>query len=117
MLQQHRTEASDRAEARPASPGPDNLLDRNSTAEALTHAGFRTAPSTLATKAVRGGGPPYQLFGRKPLYRWSDALEWARSRLSAPRRTTSEHAASARFEDSAELAKKPAQAAQPAQSV
>ena len=40
--------------------------------------------------ATRGGGPIYQLFGRKPLYRWGDALEWAQSRLSKPIRSTSE---------------------------
>jgi hypothetical protein len=40
--------------------------------------------------ATRGGGPPYRLFGRKPLYRWADALERAKSRLSRPVRTTSE---------------------------
>ena len=34
-------------------------------------------PKTLATKASRGGGPPYRLFGRKPLYRWGDGLDWA----------------------------------------
>jgi hypothetical protein len=40
--------------------------------------------------ATRGGGPQYQLFGRKPLYRWGDSLEWAKGRLSKPIRSTSE---------------------------
>ena len=40
--------------------------------------------------ATRGGGPPYQIFGRWPLYRWGDALAWAEARLSQPRRSTSE---------------------------
>jgi len=40
--------------------------------------------------ATRGGGPPYRTFGRTVLYKWSEALGWAESRLSAPRRTTSE---------------------------
>src|SRR3954471_19185238 len=45
---------------------------------------------TLATKAVRGDGPTYRVFGRTVLYRWADALAWAEGRLSAPRRSTSE---------------------------
>ncbi len=68
----------------------DALLTRADVASALTESGFPVSAATLATKAVRGGGPPYQLFGRKPLYRWSAALEWARSRLSRPVSNTSE---------------------------
>jgi hypothetical protein len=66
----------------------DEMLRR--LAHALSAAGYPTAPATLATMATRGGGPPYRLYGRIPLYRWGDALAWAESRLSAPRRTTSE---------------------------
>jgi hypothetical protein len=51
------------------------LLTRKQTAAALTEAGFKTAPATLASKATRGGGPPYRLFGRVPLYRWANSLE------------------------------------------
>jgi hypothetical protein len=68
----------------------DALLTRAAVASALTEVGFPVSAATLATKAVRGGGPPYQLFGRKPLYRWGAALEWARSRLSRPVTNTSE---------------------------
>jgi len=68
----------------------DDLLDRSTTAQALTAAGYPTKPSTLATKACRGGGPPYQLYGRMPLYEWGKALSWARSRLSAPISSSSE---------------------------
>jgi hypothetical protein len=68
----------------------DALLSRANTAAALTGAGFGISPATLATKATRGGGPPYRLFGRKPLYRWGDALEWARGRLSEPVTNTSQ---------------------------
>jgi hypothetical protein len=70
---------------------PDALLIREHTARALTEHGFPTATATLATKATRGGGPPYRLFGRKPLYRWGDALEWAQSRLSEPASSSSAH--------------------------
>lgn len=69
---------------------PDNLLRRSELAKALTEAGFPVSASTLSTKASRGGGPPFQSFGRIPLYRWGDALAWANSRLSAPRCSTSE---------------------------
>ncbi|MDB5593739.1 MAG: DNA-binding protein [Hyphomicrobiales bacterium] len=68
----------------------DTLLPRDLTATSLTAAGFPITVSTLATKATRGGGPPYRLFGKKPLYRWGDALDWAQGRLSKPVRSTSE---------------------------
>lgn len=69
---------------------PDALLTREQTSEALKESGFPNEPSTLATKASRGGGPPFHKFGARVLYRWGDALAWAQSRLSAPRRNTSE---------------------------
>lgn len=69
---------------------PDARLTRERTAEALTAAGYPVASKTLATKATRGGGPPYCLFSGRALYRWGDALEWARSMTTAPRRSTSE---------------------------
>ena len=69
---------------------PTALLRRKLTAEALTEAGHPVSDKTLATKAVRGGGPPYRLFGRKPLYRWGDGLDWAAGRLSKPICSTSE---------------------------
>ncbi len=68
----------------------DAMLSRKAAAEALTAAGYPTSEATLATKATRGGGPLYQLFGRKPLYRWRDALAWAEGRLSKPVRTAAE---------------------------
>jgi hypothetical protein len=74
----------------PTDPNPETLLRRKATAEALTALGFPCSDKTLATKATRGGGPPYRSFGRIPLYRWGDALAWAQSRLSAPRGSTSE---------------------------
>jgi hypothetical protein len=69
---------------------PDALLIREATAHALTAAGFPVATKTLATKATRGGGPPYMLFSKRALYRWGDALAWAQGNLTAPRRSTSE---------------------------
>jgi hypothetical protein len=69
---------------------PETLLGRAAAAEALTAAGYPVASASLATLACRGGGPRFQRFGRVPLYRWGDLLDWARSRLSPPMRTTSE---------------------------
>ena len=69
---------------------PDELLRRQALAQALTKYGFPTTPATLATKASRGGGPLFRLYGRIPLYRWSDALAWAESRLSCPVNSTSQ---------------------------
>jgi hypothetical protein len=69
---------------------PNRLLTREAVAAALTAAGFPVAPKTLASKATRGGGPPFQKFGRAVLYRWSASLAWAEGRLSPPRRSTAE---------------------------
>jgi hypothetical protein len=66
------------------------LFTRRNAAAALTNAGFPTAPATLATLATRGGGPVYRRYGTRVLYRWGDLLDWAKSRLSAPIRSTSE---------------------------
>ena len=71
-------------------PHPDAKLTREETAEALTAAGYRTSPATLATKASRGGGPKYVLYNGRALYRFGDALEWAQASTSAPRTTASE---------------------------
>jgi hypothetical protein len=68
----------------------DALLRRTQLAAALTASGFPVAPASLATWVSRGGGPPFRKFGRVVLYKWSDALEWAEARMTAPRRTTSE---------------------------
>lgn len=69
---------------------PNALLTRSQTAAALTAAGYPVKAATLATKASRGGGPKFHLFGAKPLYRWCDALEWAQSKLSESIGSTAE---------------------------
>jgi hypothetical protein len=79
-------------------PNPDTLLRRRTAAEALSGAGYPIRPATLASMATRGGGPPFQRFGRVPLYRWGDLLAWAESRLSAPMRSTSEADAATRYQ-------------------
>jgi hypothetical protein len=69
---------------------PETRLRRDELAHALTAAGYPISPTTLATKATRGGGPPFQKFGRWPLYGWGDGLQWAKSQLSRKVTTTSE---------------------------
>ncbi len=69
---------------------PNTLLTRDATAAALKEAGFPVSRATLATKATRGGGPLFQRFGTRPLYRWGDVLAWAQSRLSPSVTSTSE---------------------------
>jgi hypothetical protein len=73
----------------------DALLTRPQVAEALTSAGYPTKATTLATKATRGGGPPFRKYGHRALYRWGDALSWANGRLSVPISSTSEISANA----------------------
>lgn len=70
---------------------PETRLTRQKLAEALSEAGYPTKSATLATKATRGGGPPYELYGKRPIYTWGTSLEWAKSRLTPPRRNSSEH--------------------------
>ena len=61
-------------------PNPRTLLSRADCAVALTEAGYPITSSTLATKATRGGGPPYTIFGRTALYRWEEAIAWAEAK-------------------------------------
>src|SRR5215468_6518193 len=77
-------------------PDPDTMLTRPATSAALTEAGYPVATATLATKASRGGGPPYQKFGPRALYRWGVALDWAKTLLKDPVRSTSEFDAASR---------------------
>jgi hypothetical protein len=65
---------------------PDTMLTRVQVSAALTEAGFPVSPTTLSTKATRGGGPPYQKFGTRALYRWESALQWANDLLTDPAR-------------------------------
>jgi hypothetical protein len=69
---------------------PDAKLGRKETAEALSQFGYPIAEATLASMASRGGGPLFSKFGSRVVYRWSDALSWAETRLSRPVSTTSE---------------------------
>jgi hypothetical protein len=46
--------------------------------------------NTLATLAVRGGGPRFRKLGRYPVYETAELDRWAASRLSAPVNNTAE---------------------------
>jgi hypothetical protein len=65
-------------------------LDRQQAAAFLTERGYRTAPATLAKLASIGGGPTFESFGRKPLYREPDLLAWAQARTTGPRSSTND---------------------------
>lgn len=71
----------------------DRLLSRKEASDFLTERGYRTAVPTLAKLACIGGGPVYESFGRKPLYRPADLLAWVAARSSGPRRSTSDRKA------------------------
>jgi hypothetical protein len=68
---------------------PDALLSLKKLAETLAACGYPIAESTLASMASRGNGPPFSKFSRRAVYRWDDALDWARGRLTAPVHLTS----------------------------
>jgi hypothetical protein len=71
----------------------DTLLTRKQLADALKERGIPVSPKTLSTKACRGGGPPYQRFGKVALYKWGLAVEWAFAQMSAPASSATEHKA------------------------
>jgi hypothetical protein len=56
----------------------------------LTDLGFRIAPATLNKLRCVGGGPEFESFGRRPLYRESSLLTWVETRCSGSRRSTSD---------------------------
>jgi hypothetical protein len=63
---------------------PEARLTRAQIAQALTAAGFPTSAATLATMATRGGGPPFEKYGPRAIYRLSEAMAWAKARLTKP---------------------------------
>lgn len=65
-------------------------LTRLEAASFLTENGFPTAKGTLQKLACIGGGPLYRVFGNRALYQPEDLLDWAESKLRAPRSNTSE---------------------------
>jgi hypothetical protein len=68
----------------------ERKLGRKDAAQFLTDLGYKTAPATLAKLACVGGGPPFESFGRRPLYEPEFLLAWARSRSTGIRQSTSD---------------------------
>ena len=71
----------------------ERRLDRKEAASFLTAHGYRTAPATLAKLACIGGGPAFESFGRRPLYRETELLAWPQARSTGLRRSTSDSGA------------------------
>src|SRR5262249_56961612 len=71
----------------------DTRLTRRQAAKALTDCGVPLSEKTLSTKASRGGGPPYQLFGKIAIYTWRTLVAWALAEMREPARSASEHRA------------------------
>jgi len=69
---------------------PETLLDRAQAAVAIRARGIRVSYATLATKATRGGGPPFKRFGKQAVYRWADVVAWIHETMGEAAKTTSE---------------------------
>jgi hypothetical protein len=68
---------------------PNTLLRTDELAVGLTAIGYKASPATVMTWRSRGGGPPFEIHGRTPLYRLADVLEWLRERPK--RKSTAEY--------------------------
>jgi hypothetical protein len=68
----------------------ERKLGRKEAAQFLTDHGYKTSLATLAKLACIGGGPPFESFGRRPLYEEEVLLGWARARCTGLRLSTSD---------------------------
>jgi len=68
----------------------ERRLTRTEAAAFLTERGYRVAYATLNKYATVGGGPVFESFGRRPLYKPADLLAWVASKTTPARRHTSE---------------------------
>lgn len=73
-------------------PPDDRNLNRREASTLLDDEfGIKLAVSTLAkVYCIRSDGPPVRHFGSKPMYQAGELRAWARARLSAPTRSSSE---------------------------
>lgn len=77
----------------PPDAAMPEIVPRLSTKEAvqfLSRRGFKIAATTLGKYACIGGGPEYEKWGGRRLYRPQNLLEWAESRISPLRTSTSD---------------------------
>jgi hypothetical protein len=73
------------------NPEPyDPLYSRKQAARYLTQLGLATAPQTLARKFHEGTGPLCTRVGDRAMYRKSHLNAYFESRISAPRRSSSQ---------------------------
>ena len=67
---------------------PDTWLRRRETVAALNALGIPVTLGTLAIWAWQGKGPPFSKFGRVPIYRWGNTLNWVTSQIQDRRSDT-----------------------------
>lgn len=53
---------------------PRTFFTRYQLADTLEACGIPLSYDTLATKATRGGGPPFRIFGKSAVYQWADVV-------------------------------------------
>ena len=88
--------AAERPDTPPPAPPPPitptpSVMTRTVAVQFLKNSvGYPVAVSTLAKLAVHGGGPPYQKFGSRVVYRTEDLRAWAEGR-SRRRTSTSDN--------------------------
>lgn len=70
----------------------ERYRSRREAADYLTAKGLPTSWRTLQKLATVGGGPLYRIYGRVAVYTDPDLDSYVESKLSAPRRSTSEAA-------------------------
>lgn len=63
---------------------------RREAAEFLTNSGYPISWKTLQKLACTGGGPLYQIFGNRALYSPGQLIDWANSRTTEPKRSSSQ---------------------------
>ena len=65
-------------------------LTRREAAAYVTQRGLKLSSNTLQKMASRGGGPLYSIFGRNAVYTPQNLDAWIETKISRPRRSTSE---------------------------
>lgn len=77
-------------DALPGDLKPASLLSGKQLCAEFRKHNIPLSDKTLATWRCLGtDGPPFEYWGRHPLYRWGTAWDWAINRMSAPTTSTS----------------------------
>lgn len=80
-------------DTRPKASAQAEFIRRDPAGEYLKETYGFGSKKTLDKLAVTGGGPPYRLCGRIPLYTIADLDEWALSKIGPLMHSTSEYGA------------------------